>query len=195
MLFAWCPACFTLPGWTAGAETMTVAADCSRIDTKIYGNTNAVIVQMRGSALILEDKDVTSEGNDSWEPSLVPPGHSGSLPVREARPFARRMTVRGALMPVLLAVLAACSSNVERVSEPDTLAGLAFLQPGVTTRKEVEARLGAPRQVYEPDRVTTYWLTGGRGGYETADSPVLGYNLVLHFRPDRVLDRWSLVSK
>jgi hypothetical protein len=98
-------------------------------------------------------------------------------------------------MPVLLAALAACSSTVERVSDPDTLTGLAFLQPGLTTRNEVEARLGPPRQVYELDRVATYNLSHGKDRFEAAENPSIAYNLVLLFRPDGVLDKWSLISK
>jgi hypothetical protein len=103
--------------------------------------------------------------------------------------------VRRAWMPVLLGVLAACSTTVERVADPDKLSGLAFLQAGVTTRQEVEARLGPPRQAYEPDRVTTYWLSDAKGRYEASEGPLIGYNLVLLFDADGVLDKWSLISK
>lgn len=133
------------------------------------------------------------QGN--WGRRLVLMENSGSLPVREVRPLARCKAIRGVLMPVLLAALAACSSTVERVSDPGTLRGLAFLQPGLTTRNEVEARLGSPRQVYELDRVATYNLTQGKDRLEEAQDPAIAYNLVLLFRPDGVLDKWSLISK
>ena len=98
-------------------------------------------------------------------------------------------------MPVLLAVLAGCSSTVELVSDPGKLSGLAFLQPGVTTKREVEARLGPPRQIYVSDHVTTYWLNEGKGRYEAGDGPLTGHNLVLLFDADGVLERWSLIRK
>jgi hypothetical protein len=112
-----------------------------------------------------------------------------------ARPFARCTAIRGVLMPVLLVALAACSSTVERVSDPDSLAGLAFLQPGVTTRTEIEARLGPPWQLYEPDRVATYHLEQRKDRFEATENSFISYNLVLLFRPDGVLDKWSLVKK
>lgn len=115
--------------------------------------------------------------------------------MHEVQPLASCAALRCVLIPVLLAALVACSSTVERVSDPDSLAGLAFLQPGLTTRQEIEARLGPPWQVYEMDRVATYNLDRGNDRFEAAERPYFAYNLVLLFRPDGVLDKWSLISK
>jgi hypothetical protein len=96
---------------------------------------------------------------------------------------------------VLAGVLSACSTTVERVTDPAKLKGLAFLQPGTTQRQEVEARFGPPLNVYEKDRVATYRVEQSKDGFRATLDFRSGYSLVLHYRADDVLERWSLVHK
>lgn len=96
---------------------------------------------------------------------------------------------------VLAGVLSACSTTVERVTDPAKLKGLAFLQPGTTQRQEVEARFGPPFCVYEKDRVATYQGERYKDGFRPTPDLRGHYNLVLLYRADDVLEKWSLVSK
>jgi len=95
---------------------------------------------------------------------------------------------------VLAGVLSACSTTVERVTDPAKLKGLEFLQPGTTQRQEVEARFGPPFCVYEKDRVATYQVKPFKDGFTTSPDRKW-YSLVLLYRADDVLERWSLVNK
>jgi hypothetical protein len=97
-----------------------------------------------------------------------------------------------------IGLLAACTSTVQRVTDPSKLEEFSFLQPGVTSIEEVEARLGPPTRVYEDGRIATYAFRRVNWKYEHAaavsdcdhDSC---YHLVLVYGAGGVLDQWSLV--
>jgi len=109
--------------------------------------------------------------------------------------IAIKKHVHGVVLAVLIGILAACSTTVERVTDPSKVQDFAFLQSGVTSNMEVEARLGRPLSVYEGGRIATYIFKMVEGKYKaTADSSA-PYHLVLIFRGDGVLERWSLVYK
>ena len=94
----------------------------------------------------------------------------------------------------LCVLLAACSSTVERVSDPGTLRLLGFLQSSQVTRNEVEGRIGPPFAAYEDGRIATYPLK--RQGNRLEPAPE-GSNLrlVLVYRADGSVERWSLVNR
>lgn len=94
---------------------------------------------------------------------------------------------------VSVGMIAACSSTIEPVTDKARLGELGFLQTGVTTSKEVAARLGSPLNTYEGGRINTYQLQKIKGGYEATGDQKAVYHLILVYRPDGVLERWSLV--
>jgi hypothetical protein len=97
-----------------------------------------------------------------------------------------------AWLAAAVVVLSACasSSTVEPVSRPAVLEKLAFLQPGVTSGREIEARFGAPGNRYEEGRIVTYSLD------ENLKPSAAGpYQLVLVYQPSGLLKKWSLVDK
>jgi hypothetical protein len=101
--------------------------------------------------------------------------------------------VHALLVAVWIGMLAACSTTLERVNDPARLKDFAFIQPGITTAREVEARLGPPFNVYEGGRISTYRLEKAAGKYRATSDREAWYRLVLVYRPDGVLERWSLV--
>lgn len=103
------------------------------------------------------------------------------------------MRIQALLLAIVIGGLAACSTTVERVTDPDRLRNFAFLQPGMTSDVEVEARLGKPDAVYEDGRIATYRIDIIRGQYKPATRQSVPFRLVLIYRTDHVLDRWSLV--
>jgi hypothetical protein len=101
---------------------------------------------------------------------------------------------------IVCAILAACSTTVERVSSTEELKQLAFLQAEAVSRTEVEARLGSPFATYEDGRIVVYVLRKNQNKFETVHigDPWLqwtGYRLVLVYRSDETLERWSLVDR
>jgi hypothetical protein len=73
-----------------------------------------------------------------------------------------------------------------------------FIQDGVTTRQEVQTRLGDPGATYEGDRILTYRLARDEGGYfllrNKSDWLGVCSNLVLVLDDHDVLRRHSLVQ-
>jgi len=108
--------------------------------------------------------------------------------------IAIKKQVHDVVLAVLIGVLAACSTTVERVTDPSKVQEFAFLQSGVTSNKEVEARLGRPLNVYEGGRIATYIFETVGGKYRPTADRSAPYHLVLVFRVDGVLERWSLVD-
>ena len=98
------------------------------------------------------------------------------------------------MMAMMIGALIACSSTLKPTSDTGRLKEFAFLQPGVTSAEEVTARLGEPFAVYEDGRVQTYHLEFMTGKYQTTSKRYSDYRLVLAFRTDHVLERWSLVK-
>jgi len=102
------------------------------------------------------------------------------------------------LIALVIGVLAACSSTSERVSDADELKLLGFLQPDTVSREEVEGRLGPPHAAYENGRIVTYGLWKYSDRFAPAsrnDSVSAPYRLVLVYRSDGTLERWSLVNR
>jgi len=94
----------------------------------------------------------------------------------------------------LCILLAACSSTVERVSDPRTLGMLGFLQSGTVMRNEVEGRMGPPFTTYEDGRIVTYPLK--RQGDRLEPAPEgSDLRLVIVYRADGCVERWSLVRQ
>lgn len=108
--------------------------------------------------------------------------------------IAIKRHVHDVLLAVLISILAACSTTVERVTDPSKVQEFAFLQSGVTSKEEVEARLGRPLNVYEGGRIATYVFGTLEGKYSATVDRSAPYHLVLIFRVDGVLERWSLVD-
>lgn len=94
---------------------------------------------------------------------------------------------------VCVGLLAACSTAIERVSDPSELRQLAFLQAGRPARSEVEGRLGSPTTTYEDGRIAVYALRKSRNQFETASGGAADYRLVLVYGSDNTVDKWSLV--
>jgi hypothetical protein len=97
-------------------------------------------------------------------------------------------------------LLVACSTTVERVSDPGQLKSLGFLQTSPVARQEVEGRLGSPFAVYEDGRIVTYALRKDRDRFEAVPESDPGrwgasYWLVLVYRSDDTVERWSLVDR
>jgi len=115
------------------------------------------------------------------------------LGIEEARKLVSVMSRQVGVLAVCIGLLFACSSTVEPVAVAARLKGLAFLQPGVTSRLEIEARLGKPQNLYESGLVATYYLDNldvhakpaGRGRF----------HLVLLYGASGRLEKWSLVDK
>jgi hypothetical protein len=97
------------------------------------------------------------------------------------------------LAPVAISIVTSCSSSLGRVTDPVTLNDFSFLQAGITSRTEIETRLGGPNHVYEEGRITTYRLEKIAGQYKASSTREARYQLVLAYRPDGVLERWSLI--
>ncbi|HVM79064.1 MAG TPA: hypothetical protein VMU06_08585 [Stellaceae bacterium] len=103
-------------------------------------------------------------------------------------------------------LVAACASYAEPVKNADTLQELGFLQPGITARDEIVARLGTPSQNYENGRIVSYDVYRTPEGRLTV-TPAAGkgatgeifrghrYTLILVFASDGTLDRENLFDK
>lgn len=99
--------------------------------------------------------------------------------------------MRRLALTLVLVALAGCASSPP-AGQKDWL---AFLDPGVTTRQVVTARLGAPDAAYEGGRIVAYWIAADEGGYyKPRQGSPPQYSLVLVFRRDDALDRHSLVK-
>jgi len=120
--------------------------------------------------------------------------------------WSRRAAARIACSVAWVLLVAACASYAKPVNRADVLAGLGFLQPGVTGREEVLARLGAPRQAYENGQVVfydVYTTPDGRlsvtpsAGKGASGELFVGhrYTLILVFASDGTLDRQNLFDK
>lgn len=90
-------------------------------------------------------------------------------------------------------LLAACSTTVEPVTDPGRLRSLGFLQEATVSRQEVEGRLGSPWYFFEAGRIVIYVLRAKGDAFEVAQGGG-NYRLVLVYRPDDVVARWSLVD-
>lgn len=115
--------------------------------------------------------------------------------VTRPAPSARGRSLRFAPAAAALActLLAACSTTVERVTDPGRLRSLGFLQEATVSRQEVEGRLGAPWDSFEAGRIVIYVLRTRGDAFEVAPGGG-NYRLVLVYRPDNVVERWSLVD-
>ncbi|HXZ91487.1 MAG TPA: hypothetical protein VEG36_01275 [Burkholderiales bacterium] len=102
--------------------------------------------------------------------------------------------VLSAVAVLLVCVLCACSSTVERVSDPKELQALGFLQANAVSRREVEGRLGQPGTIYENGRIVTYSLAKRDDRFEVTGSAAPEYTLVVVYRADDTLEKWSLVK-
>ena len=101
------------------------------------------------------------------------------------------------LTALMIGTLAACSTTVERVSDPKELQLLGFLEGSSVSRQEIEARMGEPGATYENGRIVTYALEkrGDRFEVSSSLSSQSQYTLVVVYRTDDTLERWSLVDK
>jgi len=118
-------------------------------------------------------------------------GRSGTVRRRAGR--GRHPGLARAVATVACALLAACSTTVERVTDPDRLRSLGFLQEAAVSRQEVEGRLGTPSYDFEGGRIVIYVLRAKGAAFEVAPGGG-NYRLVLVYRPDEVVERWSLVD-
>jgi hypothetical protein len=88
----------------------------------------------------------------------------------------------------------ACSTTVERVSDPGQLKSLGFLQTSPVSRQEVEGRLGSPASEYEEGRIVVYVLRKQGDQFQVSSDALAQYRLVVVYRSDATIDRWSLVN-
>jgi hypothetical protein len=91
-------------------------------------------------------------------------------------------------------ILLGCSTSIQRVSDAEAVKGLGFLEAKTVTRDEVQGRTGAPVASYENGRIATYRLSRRDGQFARGpqDAP---FTLVVVYRPDDVVERWSLVNR
>jgi hypothetical protein len=103
------------------------------------------------------------------------------------------VTLRLASLIAGAIVLAACVSAP--VGRNDLL---DFLRDGETRREEVRMRLGEPSAQYEGERILAFRLSKDSGGYVLIKPgntwSGVGYNLMLAFDGEGVLQRHSLVE-
>lgn len=100
-----------------------------------------------------------------------------------------------AFATVLVIFVGGCasSSTVEQVTHPGELKPLAFLDADSVSRKDIEARLGAPWSVYEDGRIVIYhfdWLDEPLRRAQRSGS----LHLVIVYARDDTIERWSLVN-
>jgi len=102
-------------------------------------------------------------------------------------------------------LVAACASYAEPVKKAEVIGGLGFLQPGITGRDEVLARLGTPRQSHENGRIVSYDVYATPDGRlsvtQSAGKGASGelfvghrYTLMLVFASDGTLERQNLFA-
>jgi hypothetical protein len=100
---------------------------------------------------------------------------------------------------LLGALLTACSSTttspttIEQVTSPDELKPLAFLSAGEASRRDIEARLGAPWSTYEERRIVIYHLDQLAEPIRRAETSSNLHLVIVYGKDDRV-QRWSLVQ-
>jgi len=87
----------------------------------------------------------------------------------------------------------ACSTTVERVADSRELQLLGFLQGDSVSRQEVEGRMGRPGSTYENGRIVTYALSKPGDRFEVGGTQA-HYTLVIVYRTDGTLERWSLID-
>ena len=91
-------------------------------------------------------------------------------------------------------ILLGCSTTIERVSDSDAVKALGFLQAKTVTREEVQGRTGAPVATYENGRIATYRMSRKDGQFARGTEDA-AFTLVVVYRPDDVVERWSLVHR
>ena len=108
---------------------------------------------------------------------------------------------RALALAALLLIMAGCATRIAPLD--DKIAGqrLGFLHAGETTRQEIFDRLGIPAGSYEGGSVITYRMgEDSEGGMFVANAGAKirassFYELILVFRQDHILERYSLVRK
>lgn len=104
--------------------------------------------------------------------------------------------IRRALAVIaMLTALTGCAAPRGPIDDPAMTAKLGFIQAGASTRAEVEARLGPPKQTYEGGRVATYVVAERDGRLTTGPSPGQVYTLVIEYAADGIIARRSLVAR
>lgn len=107
--------------------------------------------------------------------------------------------LRGCIAGLLAALLTACSSTttstteIERVTSPEELKPLAFLSAGEVSRRDIEARLGAPWSTFEGRRIVIYHLDRLTEPLKRAQESGNLHLVIVYAKDDRV-ERWSLVQ-
>lgn len=101
---------------------------------------------------------------------------------------------RAQIMAISAGMVVACASTIRPTNDPERLKDFAFLQPGITSAEEVKARLGNPFAVYEDGHVLTYHFEIIDGKFQATLKRDANFRLVLVYRTDLVLERWSLVK-
>ena len=91
-------------------------------------------------------------------------------------------------------LMMACSTTVERVSDPVQLTSLGFLHTSPVSRQEVEGRLGSPATRYEEGRIVIYILRKQGSQFQVSVDAMAQYRLVVVYLSDETIDRWSLVN-
>ena len=110
--------------------------------------------------------------------------------------------------------LNSCSNTVKHESDYSLITKyLSFIQDGVSTRKDIVARLGNPSAFYYQDRCFIYWIHIDKEGLvevTSADVNILNlnksrkpidyyknstgyYNLILIFNEMHILDKHNLI--
>ena len=115
------------------------------------------------------------------------------------RELAMNDRLRICVAGLLVAMLTACSSTststttIERVTNPEELKPLAFLSAGEASRRDIEARLGAPWSTFEDRRIVIYHLDRLTEPLKRAQESGNLHLVIVYARDDRV-ERWSLVQ-
>jgi len=120
--------------------------------------------------------------------------HDHAVVPQRSSPARRRAAVLVCWTVLLCGLLSACTSTVERITDPRDLGMVGFLQAGPVARQEVEGRLGAPAYTYEGGRIVIYLLRKNREQFDTESGRLTSYRLVLVYGQDEKVDRWSLVD-
>lgn len=89
-------------------------------------------------------------------------------------------------------LLSACATHIAPLDAGIVREKIGFLKIGETNRQEVFDRLGVPVNIYENGLIVTYTMNEKDFNPDVKYSMNV-YTLVLVFRPDHVLEKFSMV--
>ena len=97
-----------------------------------------------------------------------------------------------AFVLTLFILLSACTTHIAPLDAGIVREKIGFLKIGETSRQEVFDRLGIPSNIYENGLIVTYTMNEKDFNPDVKYSTNV-YTLVLVFRPDHVLEKFSMV--